>query len=402
MSDVSFPPHEGLHEQSLLLARSLKSVGIGIDVFGFCRAGSQVDYDEIERRYGVRFAQSPVKQTWPLLVRGIANRARICRGAEVRRLIRRISSSCYDVVHLENTAACGLVTARLGGNTVVSLVDPGSLRQQRQRRGSATARQWATHAALAAINTGYENSLIRTGATVHVVSEIDARYLRRHHPGQRVVAIPIVCDAQPQHLLDVGRAATLSGGRAAPLIVMVDLRHQHAATSFGDLLRWSLPLVRARFPDLRIVALTRTSVAPAAIAGAARALRVDLVPWVTDYRATLAGAACILLADEVGTGLKNRVLDSLALGKITLGTAVSFEGFDVREHREVLVYSDPATLVRQLESALTESDLQKTLMANALAFTASFQPPVVAQQWLDLYQSIQRAPDGPLGDRRRR
>jgi glycosyltransferase involved in cell wall biosynthesis len=80
-------------------------------------------------------------------------------------------------------------------------------------------------------------------------------------------------------------------------------------------------------------------------------------------RPYLARAGALVSPLRLGAGIKNKVLEALAMGCPVVGTPVSMDGIDVRDGEDVLIAEGDA-LVEAVVRILRDADLQARLSVN--------------------------------------
>lgn len=109
------------------------------------------------------------------------------------------------------------------------------------------------------------------------------------------------------------------------------------------------------------------------------------VERVQDY---LASATIFICPLRVGAGIKNKVLEALAMGIPTIATPLSMEGIDVIEKTHALI-ADINTMAEKTIDLLNDPSLQKTLSKHAPTLIAErYSWESVVAQYEDLYHNI--------------
>jgi polysaccharide biosynthesis protein PslH len=139
------------------------------------------------------------------------------------------------------------------------------------------------------------------------------------------------------------------------------------------------PLVRARVPNAR---LRLVGPKPAA---SIRALdgsnRIEVVGLVPDLRDEIARATATLVPLRVGTGTKNKILQSLAMARPVVTTTIGNEGMDAGAGHEVMVADDPASFADAVVRLQADAALRQALGRQGRAWVeAQFGISVVAAQ----------------------
>jgi glycosyltransferase involved in cell wall biosynthesis len=119
------------------------------------------------------------------------------------------------------------------------------------------------------------------------------------------------------------------------------------------------PRVRAAVPDAR---LRLVGPKPAA---SLRALDgrdgIEVVGLVPDLRDEIARATATLVPLRVGTGTKNKILQSLAMARPVVTTSTGNEGMDAGSEQEVIVADDPRAFADAVIRLQANPELRRTL-----------------------------------------
>jgi glycosyltransferase involved in cell wall biosynthesis len=158
----------------------------------------------------------------------------------------------------------------------------------------------------------YERRVMRYCDAVLAVSDDDRRMLLRLQPGARIAVTPNGVDAA-----HFSRAA-IEPAQAGPLTPDAETVVFSGTLDFRanvDALAWFarevLPLIRARRPGVRLLAVGRRP-APA-LRALAEAGALALTGEVPDARPYLAGAAAYIVPMRIGGGVRLKLLEALAL-----------------------------------------------------------------------------------------
>ena len=112
-----------------------------------------------------------------------------------------------------------------------------------------------------------------------------------------------------------------------------------------------LPLVRQSRPDTRLTIVGRDP-APAVLAMASEG--VDVTGEVDDVRPYLAAAAVFVAPMVSGSGIKNKVLEAMAMACPVVATPLAVEGLPVRHGENVLVADGAAGLADAINRLLSD------------------------------------------------
>ncbi|MGJ3240572.1 MAG: glycosyltransferase family 4 protein [Anaerolineae bacterium] len=222
----------------------------------------------------------------------------------------------------------------------------------------------------------YERWMFATYQHVVVLTEQDQSALLQLNPALDVHVIPngIALDEftmptaprQPNTLLFVGN---------------YDYPPNHDA---GLLLAHDIfPQVRQQIPDAHLQ-LVGNAPPPDLQAYASDHITITgRVPRVQDY---LASATVFVSPLRVGAGIKNKVLEAMAMGIPLVATPLSMEGIDAEDGRDVLV-TPVEKMAEAIVALLRDERQQRTLATHARAIIEKhYSWQGVAQQYQALYQ----------------
>lgn len=380
VSNLSYPPVEGLHQQSIVTAQLLAGPGREVHLLGFVRDAAALDEHAMFRDTGLRFRQPPIVSRLPDILLGVANRLLPPLGHEARNLRARLPE--YDIIHLENVGAVGLVRRGFARRAILGLVDPGTLRWARFAHSAKSARARWSARGKRLLHLFFEHLVVRPGTTVHLVSREDATYLRHRLPKVRVAAVPVALPPPFESKTQVFEA-----DEKPRLLVFLDLRQPHLRRSFLWFAREVL--ARSKMAHIsQLIVLGRVD-ADAELCAAVGDVDVTFMSWVEDYRLELAKATVIVTPDLVGTGLKNRVLQSMAVGRPVVGTTIAFEAIDIATGREAVSVDDPDRMAEQLDRLLADRNLCAAIGSAGREWVLRrFSADAVREQWNNLYDEV--------------
>lgn len=190
------------------------------------------------------------------------------------------------------------------------------------------------------------------GCTV-VVSEADQAELMAINPALNVAVIPNGIDLayfQPQAVERDPAALLFVGNYEYAPNVDAALR----------LAREILPQVRAQHPQAKLWLVGN---APPPELQALAGDSVVVTGRVPDVRPYLAQATAFVCPLRLGAGIKNKVLEALAMGCPVVATPLSVDGIAVTHGQDALV-ADEADFVRETLRLLSDRDLQTALSRN--------------------------------------
>jgi glycosyltransferase involved in cell wall biosynthesis len=225
----------------------------------------------------------------------------------------------------------------------------------------------------------YESFMFAPFARVVVVAAPDADQLRALNPAYRVEVIPNGVDlADFAPMPDVPRQPGL-------LLFLGNFGYAPNADAAVWLARDVLPLVRQRVPEAR---LRLVGVDPPPELRALASSAVEVTGRVPDVRPHYAQASAFASGLRIGAGIKNKVLEALAMGCPVVATPISLDGIDAQRHDAALLADATAeSFAAALVRALSDDALRARLAQSGRAFVEMrYSWKGVAAQYERLYQ----------------
>lgn len=388
VSDLSYPPREGLHQHTLLLAKSLAESGDKVEVLGFVKNRDSIDFMQLTNYLAVDRVGPFVQYRGSVLGRALFNMLPLWLIRRPARELRKyMQMSGADLIHLDCVAAAGLFRSNSPVATVVSFVDPGSRRQVRFARARAKSPKAVAHLMASLTYFFVERHLNSSQLTWHVVSDADKEYLHKVHHHTEVVAIPVML---PLELQRKHRSVRSSAGQRVRVLIYADLRRSDMRQAFVDLFSAAMGQ-STQAPDCTFLIMGRIR-ADAELSGVTEAYNCEFLEWVDDYIDVINSSDIVILPDVIGTGIKSRAVQSLALGRPIIGTAVSLEGIHIPNSDFARVANSSAEMILHLDELCASSDLRERIGNNAAALAeARYSQTVLLQRWHETYlASIER------------
>ena len=229
----------------------------------------------------------------------------------------------------------------------------------------------------------------------------------RHYLAQVLPRFSACTVVSSQELSVVRQAVPGYRGRLSVLPNGVDL--QHYAGDFGQPLAGSViysgavtyaanhdaveffasqifPAVRAEVPDAAFTVTGGTGAVPVAALQSQAGVR--FTGYVDDIRPALARSWLSVGPLRVGGGTRLKLLESAALGTPVVATHKGAEGLDFVDGRDLLIADSPQEFGRAVIDVLTKPALREMLGQNARTAVARYDWSSLAQQLLELVDSV--------------
>ncbi len=294
------------------------------------------------------------------------------RSAALFRLLReRLATRSYDLLYIKRLRMAQYGLAVEGLPRVLDLTDSMTrFYEQSWRRAPWPAKalfweEWRKHRA-------YEGRVAKRFERCVIASQADLDYLQRHSGLQNIEVVPNAVDTEffrPQPDTEEPATFVLSG--LMDKLVNIDA----ALYLCGEI--W--PRVRARVPGARL-RLVGPNPSPAV-----RALEgqpgVEVVGYAPDLRDELARATAVLVPLRMGTGTKNKILQSLAMARPVVTTSAGNEGLGAISGRHLLVTDGAESFAAAIVRLHDDPCLRTALGAAGRAWvSAEYGVPAVTER----------------------
>jgi polysaccharide biosynthesis protein PslH len=290
-------------------------------------------------------------------------------------LVQILATERIDVVHVRQLPMAAYAGALGRTPRLLELVDAETLAATRRRSGRL--RSSIRHIVARAV----ERQALASFPVVTVVAEPDAAALRALRDGSRVEVIPNGVDVnafRPRPDLDV----------VPDSIVFV------GAMSFPpnmEAVAWFvaevLPLLHAARPSVHFSIVGRDP-SPAVRELAANPA-VTVTGQVDDVRPHLARAAVVVAPMVSGSGIKNKILEAMAMQRPVVATPLAAEGLAAVRDRDFLIAGSPAEFAGAVAALLADPDRASSVAAAGRALvTERYTWEACAARYAALYAEL--------------
>jgi glycosyltransferase involved in cell wall biosynthesis len=266
-------------------------------------------------------------------------------GAFQRLLAMLLASNDFDVVHTRQLPMSAYTASGGRAGRLLELVDSETLGAER-----ATPRTWRTRSrSLAA--AFIESRVIPRYDVVTTVAEADAARLRALARGARIEVVP--------NGVDANRFITGSAEQNEERIVFVGaMSYAPNIAAVEYFARQVLPLIRSDRPNAQFVIVGRD---PAPSVQALAGDGVQVTGGVDDVRPYMEEAAVVVVPMQSGSGIKNKVLEALAMERAVVATPLAVEGIAATAGEHLLVASGAPELADGVLRLLADPDERRRL-----------------------------------------
>lgn len=208
----------------------------------------------------------------------------------------------------------------------------------------------------------YEGTVAARADAYIVNSQPDGRYLQAFIPRSKLHVIPNCVDTDFFHPApEVPIRAQLVFTAAYSYLFNVDAMLHFC----GNI----LPRLRPRFPNLRLMIVGAQP--PRELQELTRDPLISVTGYVEDVRPYIWESAVVISPIRSGTGVKNKLLNAMALGKAIVATASSAEGLGVRNGEHMLVAQSDEAFAEAVARVLNDSVLAQELGVAGRAFVVN-------------------------------
>jgi glycosyltransferase involved in cell wall biosynthesis len=216
----------------------------------------------------------------------------------------------------------------------------------------------------------YEADAYSRCELIYAVSEVDAREIRAM-AGQRprIEVVPIAVDAATQPT-----AVPWTNGPEVLFVGALDWPPNRDAVQYLLAAIW--PLVLEQLPEAHLTIVGRGT-------AGVRAPNVTFTGWVEDVTPYFAAARVLAVPIRSGSGLRVKILESLARGIPVVATSVGMEGIAAQSDEHLLAADSPQSFASALVRVLKDDSLVRRLSEQGWRLAAGrYDRTVVARQLL--------------------
>ncbi|HLY26065.1 MAG TPA: glycosyltransferase family 4 protein, partial [Aggregatilineales bacterium] len=227
--------------------------------------------------------------------------------------------------------------------------------------------------------SGYERAMFNDyGATV-VLTETDRAALARLNPALPLHVIP--------NGIDLAYFTPEGDSAAEPALLFVgNYEYEPNLDAALYLSHDIFPLIRREVPAARLWLVGNN---PPEALRALAAPDVIVTGHVPDVRAYFQRATAFISPLRMGAGIKNKMLEAMAMGKALVATPISGEGIGLSGGTNVLFGNTPEELAQAAIRLLRDPDLRTRMgKANRAIIEESFTWEAVGRQYEALYEAV--------------
>lgn len=302
--------------------------------------------------------------------------------AEMRAAIKDICSrNSFDIVHANTMAMGQYVDVMSGKGLVLNAVDSSTRNYWQQWHSPLGFRGRATSFIDWLKIRLWEPALYRRFDKVMLVSSVDAAYMHTHCGALPIATVPLGIDTETLQPIEIAEDA----------MEMVFVGFLNYIPN-DDALRYFcadiLPKIRARLPAAKLTIVGRGAT-PALQTIAARTPGVAFAGFVDDIRVPLSRAPVFVCPLRMGTGVKNKVMEAMAMRRAVVTTTIGAEGIAAKPGCDFLRADDAQSFANAVVTLLSDPVLRATLGSSARAsMIAAHRMEAVAERTEAVYRDV--------------
>ncbi len=200
----------------------------------------------------------------------------------------------------------------------------------------------------------YESWMFNAARRVVVVSDLDARTLRRLNPDLRVAVIPNGVDIE--HFVPTGYEPD-----APRLLFTGNYAYAPNVDAALSLIRDIFPAVRRAIPEAELVIVGPSP--PPQLQELGRRPGVRVTGRVPDVRPYFENAALYVSPLRLGAGIKNKILEAMAMQTAVVATPLSCDGINVTHGKDVILARNASEVRKAAIHLLENHELRARIAA---------------------------------------
>jgi len=206
------------------------------------------------------------------------------------------------------------------------------------------------------LNRSYEKRVYEKFDACLVVTQRDKELLESLNPRIRCIVVPNGVDVNYFSPIDVEKDS-------ASLIFLSAMQYPANVANVFYFYNEIFPLILREISDVKLYLVGRDPVKKIVALSADPLVRVT--GYVEDVRPYIAKSTVFIAPMILGTGIKNKVLEAMSMGKAVVTTSIGAQGIAVRNREHVLVADNAAEFARGTISLLRDRYARVTLGTNA-------------------------------------
>lgn len=266
-------------------------------------------------------------------------------------LHRALNENTYDWLWIPSWQMMPYSYGVTRANVLLDVMDDGVLELLREVRCSTSLTQMAVNAKRLLVTYLFERRYFLSASYCCLVTDQDARVLRKVCPGANILTVPNGVDSEyfaPQGTLPQDPSLVFEGNMSFGPSV-------DAIVYFSKEI---LPKIRLQVPGVKLFIVGRD---PAAAVRQLQSEEVIVTGSVNDVRPYVDRASVFVCPMRKGAGIKNKLLQAWAMAKPVVATSVAAAGLNARRGDNILVADEPAEFAAKVTALLRSPEMRVSL-----------------------------------------
>ncbi|MCM8795282.1 MAG: glycosyltransferase [Candidatus Omnitrophica bacterium] len=222
----------------------------------------------------------------------------------------------------------------------------------------------------------YEKDLVNKLGTSVVVAKEDRDFLRHYTPKADIRVIPIGVDTEFFSIQD-------TKPKLNTLIFTGNMSYPPNADAVVYFYKEIFPLIKRKMPEVRFYVVGRFE----SQILSSKAKDIIFTGFVPDIRPYLREASVFVCPLRFGTGMKNKILEAMAMGKPIVATKKSLSGIDFEDKKHLLIADNPEDFAQKVTLLLKNENLCQQLGRQARSLvTEKYTWTRVTEEYQGLYE----------------
>lgn len=299
-----------------------------------------------------------------------------------RKLVTVLRDKNIQIIHVHTLEMAEFTNRLRGIPRLLDIADSSSLAYA--RKANFYGKDFSLRTLLRYLNykklKRFEKLSIESHNVCTSVSPIDAAAMKALALAANIHVIPNGVDTAffaPLPVEEESPSVVFSG-------VMNFLPNMDAVLHF---FREILPLVRQKIPALRFYIVGRSPTQE--IKNLGQYNNIIVTGFVKDIRKWICKANVVVCPMRIGSGIKNKILEAMALGKPVVTTSIGSEALDVRPDIDIFIADTPKDFAHKIVKLIQDIGLRKYIGNNARRrVTNLYSWDVTAKKYQQLFERL--------------
>jgi len=377
VSNLSYPPTEGAHAQSLKLMSQLIKNGVQVTLQGFIKKDSQFIVSQLKKDIpnlqlgGIKFYSS----NYVLLA--------ITNAIKFHSILTFPDD--VDIIHFEGFGVMPLVKNIDDSktHTLMSLIDPWALRHKNKMLSSKSVIKKPVLFISWLISYLFEYYYLPKFNKVHLVSSSDIKKVSLNYPSVKFESIPIAFDT------NLVEKSNYTINNKLKILFWGDLNVSYLADGLDSFIKIINTFTNFDLEISILGRITKDDYIKKYSVNANNYIATKFIEWVDDLNTFIPLYDCVVLTDKSGTGLKNRAISSMMLGMPLIASNAALDGIEGEDSKHFFKCYTDTDYIDAL-SLIYSSHSLRTRMGTAASTLAkeNYSTDSVTAKWLNMYRNL--------------